>query len=304
MKSPKRSGLAFLAEYQFGDDNVLIATFHEQQRLRNEDRVRNAQSTIRPRDISASDDDIAINNAKRLQQEQDRRDAIERHNMLLLSRLEKIHQCHVPKQFDVSHLPEEVLNAPRHSNAALRRREQLRIGEENAKMSQRLQLAKGAACSNKQLARDADRNRYLTEQISKVTRRRKVREICQSLSEQHQYQHQHQSASRLEQVFERFDHEAELEHGLEHPVARRVPERASRRGIPDAQRMSGCKSLSRLDQHNASGFAHAGRDSVDKLPPLHQSRYPLAKQQPHATLANTTKVISALDLRLSTGRSR
>lgn len=70
MKSPKRSGLAYLAEYQFGDDNVLTATFHEQQRLRNEERVRNAQPSIRHRDSSTNDDDLAINNAKRLQQDQ------------------------------------------------------------------------------------------------------------------------------------------------------------------------------------------------------------------------------------------
>lgn len=70
MKSPKRSALAYVAEYHFGDDNLLTATFHEEQRLHNEARVRNAQPAIRLRDISLSDDDPVINNAKRLQQDQ------------------------------------------------------------------------------------------------------------------------------------------------------------------------------------------------------------------------------------------
>lgn len=70
MKSPKRAALAYVAEYQFGEDNLLTATLHEEQRLRDEARVRNAQAAIRLRDICARDDDPVINNAKRQQQDQ------------------------------------------------------------------------------------------------------------------------------------------------------------------------------------------------------------------------------------------
>lgn len=223
----------------------------------------------------------------------DRRAVIEQHNLLLLSRLEKIHQHHVPKQFDVSHLSEQVLNAPRHSNAARRRREQLKIEEENARMNQRMQRAKGSACCNKQLARDADTNRYLAEQISKVARRRKVRELCQSLSDHHQI-----SASKLDLVHQRrgnfdFDFDGHR-HGLRGGRVERIAEVDSREDSGDDSQLllRGCQSLSRLDRHKAPGFAHAvSSPNFEKLPLLHPP-----KQQPHATLAHTTKLISALDL--------
>lgn len=61
--------LSYLAEYQYGEDNILTATFHEELRLRNEARVRGAQSALRLQDLAISDDSPAINNAKRIQQE-------------------------------------------------------------------------------------------------------------------------------------------------------------------------------------------------------------------------------------------
>lgn len=70
MKNPKRS-ISYLAEYQFGDDNLLTATHHEELRIRNEARLRQVQSTVKLRDVSLQDDEpTGLNNAKRLQQEQ------------------------------------------------------------------------------------------------------------------------------------------------------------------------------------------------------------------------------------------
>lgn len=51
MKNPKRS-ISYLAEYQFGDDNLLTATHHEELRIRNEARLRLVQSTMKLRDLS------------------------------------------------------------------------------------------------------------------------------------------------------------------------------------------------------------------------------------------------------------
>lgn len=68
----------------------------------------------------------------------DRRDVIAQHNLLLLERLEEILQQHVRKQFDGSHLSDEIFNAPRASNAGLQRREQQQIEHKNAKLHQRL----------------------------------------------------------------------------------------------------------------------------------------------------------------------
>lgn len=61
--------LSYLAEYQYGDDNILTATYHEELRLRNEARVRDAQPALRLQDLALSDDNRAINRAKRIQQE-------------------------------------------------------------------------------------------------------------------------------------------------------------------------------------------------------------------------------------------
>lgn len=70
MKSPKRASLAYQAEYQFGEDNILTATLHEELRLRNEERIRHAKPAIKMRDLSISDEDAFLNNAKRIQQDQ------------------------------------------------------------------------------------------------------------------------------------------------------------------------------------------------------------------------------------------
>uniref|UniRef100_K3WRM1 Uncharacterized protein n=1 Tax=Globisporangium ultimum (strain ATCC 200006 / CBS 805.95 / DAOM BR144) TaxID=431595 RepID=K3WRM1_GLOUD len=180
MKSPKRSVLAYQAEYQFSDDNVLTATFHEELCLRNKACIRNTQPAIQRHDICVSDDDPFVNNAKRIQQGQDRQDVIAQHNLLLLDRLEKIHMRAMPKQFDVSHLSEEILNAPRALNAPLRRRQQARIDAENLQMQARLHKTTGTF-NTQQLAADAERHRYFFDQISKVGRRRKVEQICKAL---------------------------------------------------------------------------------------------------------------------------
>lgn len=94
----------------------------------------------------------------------DRQHAIAHHNLILLDRLEKIRQQQVPKHSDVSHLSEEILNAPRATNALLRRRQQEKIETENAEMHKRLQKTKGTF-SNKQLAVDADKHRYLASLV-------------------------------------------------------------------------------------------------------------------------------------------
>jgi hypothetical protein len=111
----------------------------------------------------------------------DRKEAIERHNLLLLNKLERIHEQQVPSQFDVSHHSRTVLDAPRLTNQHRRRREDERIAAENSALARRLRQAKGSF-SNKQLAADAERHQYLSDQISKVQRRDKVRHKCQSLA--------------------------------------------------------------------------------------------------------------------------
>ncbi|TMW68391.1 hypothetical protein Poli38472_005859 [Pythium oligandrum] len=184
MRSPGKPPLAYAAEYKFGDENVLTATHFEEVRLRNEQRIRNAQSVLKLKELTVQDDSASpsVHNPKRIQQEHDRQDLIEQHNLILLQRLERIHQHRVPKQFDVSHHTEAVLNAPRASNAGTRRREQEKIAMENKKMKRRLNKTKGTF-DLKQLAVDADRHRYFSDQISKLTRRRKVQETCKQLSD-------------------------------------------------------------------------------------------------------------------------
>lgn len=90
-----------------------------------------------------------------------------------------------------------MLDAPRLTNQHRRRREDERIAAENSSLARRLRQAKGSF-SNKQLAADAERHQYLSDQISKVQRRDKVRHKCQSLASsaalkrdamQHQQQH-------------------------------------------------------------------------------------------------------------------
>ncbi|DAZ92387.1 TPA: hypothetical protein N0F65_003770 [Lagenidium giganteum] len=181
MKSPKRA-LSYLAEYQFGDDNLLTATLHEELRVRNDERVKHAQSVLKLRELSLHNEESGLNNAKKQQQEQDRKYEISHDNYVLLERLERIHQ-HLPKQFDVSHHREEVLNAPRATNANARRREQERILEENKRIKRRLNATKGSF-DLKKLAADAEMHDYWAGQISKVERRRKVRESCKAIHDQ------------------------------------------------------------------------------------------------------------------------
>ncbi|GLD94496.1 hypothetical protein PINS_up003107 [Pythium insidiosum] len=191
MPSPAKRPLSFVAEYRFGDDNLLTAAHFEEVRLKNEERLRKTESVLKLRELSLGGgggphhsfkrSPEKVHNAKRLQQEHDRQDEIDQHNLVLLHRLERIHD-HVPKQFDVSHHSDAVRLAPRASNASQRRREQEKIASENKRLKRRLEGAKGTF-DRKQLAADAERHRYFADQISKVTRRRKVQQSCQRLSE-------------------------------------------------------------------------------------------------------------------------
>ncbi|EGZ05758.1 hypothetical protein PHYSODRAFT_566289 [Phytophthora sojae] len=170
----QRRSLAYSAEYEFGDDNLLTATYHEETRLRNQQRVKHAQSVL---DTEA--DERTVNNAKRIQQELDRKTEILQHNQILLQRLERIHKK-LPKQFDVSHHTDEHLNAQRPSNIPLWQREQERIAEENRKMKRRLDQTK-SLFDTKQLAADAAKYRYFSEQLSKADRRLQVKQKCKQL---------------------------------------------------------------------------------------------------------------------------
>ncbi|KAJ0396386.1 hypothetical protein P43SY_004143 [Pythium insidiosum] len=207
MPSPAKRPLSFIAEYRFGDDNLLTAAHFEEVRLKNEERLRKTESVLKFRALSLAGESSKksrekVHNAKRLQQEQgtscsgqwhanaqrqltqsavDRQEEIDQHNLVLLHRLERIHD-HVPKQFDVSHLSDVVRNAPRASNASQRRREQEKIASENKRLKRRLEGTKGTF-DRKQLAADAERHRYFSDQISKITRRRKVQQSCQQLSD-------------------------------------------------------------------------------------------------------------------------
>ncbi|EGZ07236.1 hypothetical protein PHYSODRAFT_528599 [Phytophthora sojae] len=174
----QRRSLAYSAEYEFGDDNLLTATNHEETRLRNQQRVKHAQSVL---DTEA--DERTMNNAKRINlyisHWVDRKTEILQHNQILLQRLERIHKK-LPKQFDVSHHTEEHLNAQRLSNFPLWQREQERIAEENRKMKRRLDQTK-SLFDTKQLAADAAKYRYFSEQLSKVDRRLQVKQKCKQL---------------------------------------------------------------------------------------------------------------------------
>ncbi|KAF1322720.1 Kinesin-like protein, partial [Globisporangium splendens] len=270
MKSPKRSALAYQVEYQFGDGNVLTATFHEELRLRNEARIRNAQPATQRRDICVSDDNPFVNNAKRIQQDQDRQSVVAQHNLILLDRLVEIHTRSVPKQFDVSHLSDEILNAPRASNAQLRRRQQAKIDAENLQMQARLHNTTGTF-NTQQLAADAERHRYFSDQISKVGRRRKVKQICQALGEQQRQQNN--LRMRLPQdnsLLVGQDRVGERERALmfDQPAFNCYYEAES-----DAEPcLRGSKSLGRLDQTKKTGFSAPRAQHKDytmsKLPQL------------------------------------
>ncbi|KAF1320408.1 Nhac na:h antiporter, partial [Globisporangium splendens] len=295
---PKRSALAYQAEYQFGDDNVLTATFHEELRLRNEARIRNAQPAIQRHDICVSDDNPFVNNAKRIQQDQASLTMLLAvHNLILLDRLEKIYTRAVPKQFDVSHLSDEILNAPRASNAQFRRRQQAKIDAENLQMQARLHNTTGTF-NTQQLAADAERHRYFSDQISKVGRRRKVKQICQALGEQQRQQDN--LRVRLPRDNPRLvgqDRVGERERALtfDQPAFTYYYEAES-----DADPcLRGSKSLSRLDQTKKRGFsaphAHHKDNTMSKLPQLSRHGAHMAPGC-FPTLTNTTKLISALDL--------
>ncbi|KAG7385693.1 hypothetical protein PHYPSEUDO_001147 [Phytophthora pseudosyringae] len=170
----QRCSLAYSAEYEFGDDNILTAMHLEETRLRYQRRVKQAHSVL---DTEAVD--RPVNNAKRIQQEQDREIEIAQHNQMLLQRLERIHKK-LPKQFDVSHHAHEHLYAPRSPNFPLWQREQERIAEENKKMKRRINQTK-SLFDTKQLAADAAKYRYFSEQLSKADRRMHVKHKCKQL---------------------------------------------------------------------------------------------------------------------------
>ncbi|OWY97943.1 hypothetical protein PHMEG_00031410 [Phytophthora megakarya] len=167
----KLHSLAYSAEYQYGENNILTTMHQEETRLRNERRVKCAQSVL---DTEAGD--RTVNNAKRIQQEQDREMEIDRQNERLLQRLERIHKK-LPKQFDVSHRTEERLGP---SNYPQWQREQERIADENRKMKRRINQTK-SLLDTKQLAADAAKSRYFSDQLSKVDRRMHVKQKCKQL---------------------------------------------------------------------------------------------------------------------------
>ncbi|KAE8884141.1 hypothetical protein PF005_g21977 [Phytophthora fragariae] len=171
----QRRLLAYSAEYEFGDENILTATYLEETRLRNQQRIKHAQSVL-----DTESEDRTVNNAKRFQQELDREIEISQHNQILLQRLERIHKNKLPKQFDVSHHTEEHLSAQRPTNFPHWQREQERIAEENKKMKRRLDQTK-SLFDSKQLAADAAKYRYFSEQLSKADRRSQVKQKCKQL---------------------------------------------------------------------------------------------------------------------------
>ncbi|KAF4031349.1 KIAA1430-like [Phytophthora infestans] len=174
MTKPRRS-LAYSAEYEFGDDNILTLAYFEENRVRNQRRIKHAHSVI---DTEAGI--RTVNNAKKLQQEQDREIEIAQHNQLLLDRLERIHKK-LPKQFDVSHHTQEHLGIQSPSNYSQWQREQKRIAKENEKMRRRIEQTK-SMFNTKQLTADADKYLYYSEKLSKIDRRMHLKEKWKQLS--------------------------------------------------------------------------------------------------------------------------
>ncbi|POM57395.1 Hypothetical protein PHPALM_38099 [Phytophthora palmivora] len=169
----KLRSLAYSAEYEFGDNNILTAIYQEETRLRNKRRVQYAQSCV---DTEA--ESRTVNNAKRIQQEQDREHEITQQNQRLLQRLERIHKK-IPKQFDVSHHTEEhLIEGP--SYFLQWQREQERIADENRKMKRRINQTK-SLFDSKQLAADAVKSRYFSNQLSKADRRMHVKQKCKQI---------------------------------------------------------------------------------------------------------------------------
>ncbi len=109
----------------------------------------------------------------------DRQDVIKEHNALLLDRLEHIHR-RVPKQFDLSHHSEVVMNAPRATNAIQRKQKQDKIDMENKRMQRRIYGTK-ATFDRKQFKKDATRQCYFSDQISKLGRRQKIQDTWKQI---------------------------------------------------------------------------------------------------------------------------
>lgn len=206
----------------------------------------------------------------------DRKELIDRHNLLLLERLERIHEQQVPSQFDISHHSRAVLDAPRLTNDPRRRREGERIAAENRDLDRRLQKAKGTF-NNKQLAADADRHRYLSDQISKVQRREKVKHKLQTMA-----------ASKREA----FDREQES-----------LYLKMQQNGNEDREYMLAMlpPKLSQQQQHQETWNRSPARQKFgnDVLPAVvrsHPHFDPVRGPTGSPTLTNTSKLISAKEL--------
>lgn len=52
MTSPNKRPLAYVANYQCADDNMLTATYLEQVRIRNEEKLRNVQSVLKLNELT------------------------------------------------------------------------------------------------------------------------------------------------------------------------------------------------------------------------------------------------------------
>ncbi|KAG7397359.1 hypothetical protein PHYBOEH_000871 [Phytophthora boehmeriae] len=263
MSKPRRT-VAYSAEYEFGDDNILTAAFREEKRLRNEQRIKQAHSVL-----DRDGDDHTVNNAKRIQLEQDRELEISQQNLLLLERLERIHKK-LPKQYDVSRRSDEYSRIQGPTNYHQMLREQERIAEENKRMKRRLNQAK-SLFDNKQLAVEAEKQRYFSGQLSKADRRLQMKQKCKLLESQ-------SSAQRMAAKHSPSKQRRSKRHQVVQDKQQFVLD-----GIHECQ----------LDQRN-------DHRQTTELPRVHRSSYKVevkyAPQESCPTITNTSKLVRASDL--------
>jgi hypothetical protein len=206
----------------------------------------------------------------------DRESEISLHNQILLERLERIHKK-LPKQFDVSHHSEEHLSAQRPSNFPLWQREQERIADENKKMRRRLDQTK-SLFDTKQLAVDAAKSRYFSDQLSKADRRMQVKQRCKQLE-------LHSSSKRSSS-----DTHGRSPSKSHHRHKRHHQSETDQQG--EQHRMEGVHEChpDHLEHH---------RDSTElprvRAPRKVQTKYALP-QESFPTVTNTSKLIRASDM--------
>jgi hypothetical protein len=199
-----------------------------------------------------------------------------------LQRLERIHQ-HLPKQFDVSHHCEAVQNAPRASNAALRRRQHDKIELENERIQKRLHNVKGSF-NLRQLAVDAERHHYFSDQLSKIGRRRKVQAAVKQLT--NLSARKHDQYNRPE-AFYVYDHDDGRPRGTKHHSSGNLDVREVEEDYDDDDAIGRVHDDARLRE---------GPSPHCKLPPVSVARKYAPQPTRSPTLTNTAKAISASDL--------